>query len=252
MKPTAIKTFLFSLILALFYPSNMQAQNKTSPTEIIYVYDALCGWCYGFSPVMHKVYKKYNNGINFLVVSGGLVTGERIGPVDEVAPYIKTAYKTVEERTGVTFGEEFLRQLEKGEMVFTSLPAAVAMAVFKMYQPEKAIEYAEALQNAIYFEGMPPEPYEGYAQVASTFGLDADAFLRKMNMDMLQQQAYADFTIAYDMGVTGFPAVFLRSGKDTYQVAAGYTDYDTLVARIEEVLADIKTEAAPDSWYDEH
>jgi putative protein-disulfide isomerase len=88
--------------------------------------------------------------------------------------------------------------------------------------------------------------------VASTFGLDADAFLRKMNMDMLQQQAYADFTIAYDMGVTGFPAVFVRSGKDTYQVAAGYTDYDTLVARIEEVLADIKTEAAPDSWYDEH
>ncbi len=252
MKPGTILLLLLSLSLAVIHPSNMQAQNKKTPTEIIYVYDALCGWCYGFSPVMHKVYKKYNNGIDFIVVSGGLVTGERIGPVGEVAPYIKTAYKTVEERTGVTFGDEFLRQLEKGEMVFTSLPAAVAMAVFKMYQPDKAVDFAEALQNAIYFEGMPPEPYEGYAQVASTFGIDAAAFLKKMNMDMLQQQAYADFTIAYDMGVTGFPAVFVRNGKDTYQVAEGYVDYDTLVSRIEEVLTEIKSEAAPDTWYDEH
>jgi putative protein-disulfide isomerase len=231
--------------------AQMPASNTETP-QIIYVYDALCGWCYGFSSVMDQLYKKYNNGLDFEVISGGLVTDDRIGPIGEVAPYIQDAYKDVEETTGVTFGPEFLRKLEEGSMIFTSLPAAVAMTVFKMYQPEKSVEYASALQNAIYFEGMPPAPYDGYAILASTFGIDEDSFLKQMNNPMIQQEAYAEFTIAYDMGVTGFPAVFLRNGNDLYKVSAGYTDFSTISGKIDALLAKIKEQPAPERWYDEN
>jgi len=236
-----------SLVLTILFGmhiSSVQAQNMNQKNvKIVYVYDALCGWCYGFSPVMNKVYKKYNNSVDFEVVSGGLMRGEKMGPIGEVAPFIKDGYKQVEETTGVEFGTEFLRNFEEGSMMFTSLPAAVAMSVFKLYQPEKAIEYASAIQYAIYFEGMPPEPYDGYAAVASTFGIDAEGFLKQMNKDMLQQQAYADFTIAEDLGITGFPAVVIQDGTRLYKVSNGYTSYDDIVASIDRVLDYIKSEA---------
>lgn len=243
------------LVSTFFFSTQLKAQMPASTNEtpqIIYVYDALCGWCYGFSSVMDQVYAKYNNGVDFEVISGGLVTDDRIGPIGDVAPYIQDAYKDVEETTGVTFGPEFLRKLEEGTMMFTSLPAAVAMTVFKMYQPEKSVEYASAMQNAIYFEGMPPAPYDGYAILASTFGIDEEAFLKQMNNPMIQQEAYAEFTIAYDLGVTGFPAVFLRNGKDIYKVSAGYTDLNSITTRIDELLAKIKEQPAPQKWYDEN
>ena len=77
-------------------------------TKLIYVYDALCGWCFGFSPVMSTFAKKYQSEIEVQVVSGGMIRGDRIGPIGEVAPYIKEAYKTVEDSTGITFGKAFL------------------------------------------------------------------------------------------------------------------------------------------------
>jgi putative protein-disulfide isomerase len=59
--------------------------------KMLYFYDALCGWCYGFSPVMQKTAEVYQDQFEFQVVSGGMISGSRIGPIGTVAPYIKTA-----------------------------------------------------------------------------------------------------------------------------------------------------------------
>ena len=76
--------------------------------KLIYYFDALCGWCYGFSPVVSKLQETYKNKIDFEVISGGLFLGNRVGTVNDVAPYIKAgAYKSVESRTGVKFGKSF-------------------------------------------------------------------------------------------------------------------------------------------------
>jgi hypothetical protein len=33
--------------------------------KIIYCYDAYCGWCYGFSAVINKIWGKYKENIDF-------------------------------------------------------------------------------------------------------------------------------------------------------------------------------------------
>ena len=100
--------------------------------KLIYVYDALCGWCYGFSPVIDQFAKKYKNDLTFEVISGGMVTGGRIGSIGEVAGYISWAYKDVENATGIKFGNNFLNKtLKDGKAIFTSIPPAIAMSVFK-------------------------------------------------------------------------------------------------------------------------
>ena len=102
---------------------------------LLYVYDPLCGWCYGFSPVMQRLHETFHEQIQFEVLSGGMVLGDRAGPIGQVAPYISWAYKHVEERCGVKFGADFLEGvLKPGTAIFSSEKPCTALTVFKSYQ----------------------------------------------------------------------------------------------------------------------
>ncbi len=198
--------------------------------KIIYVYDALCGWCYGFSPVMSQFQEKYKNTMNFEVISGGMITDSRIGPIGEVASYINSAYKTVENTTGVKFGNAFLtKTLKNGTAIFTSVPPAIALSVFKREgQQKNHIQFAAELQKAIYYDGIEPNDLQAYGQVASTFGLDAEVFVEKMKEPIYQNYAEEDFRKSVALGVNGFPSVFIEENGMYTQIARGYVSWNTL------------------------
>lgn len=193
-------------------------------TNIIYVYDALCGWCYGFSPVMTAFAEKYADQVQIEVVSGGMITGERIGPIGEVAGYISQAYKDVEQRTGVTFGQGFLQDiLADGKAIFTSIPPAKALSIIKRDCPEISLPFSARLQKAIYYDGIRPKDHEAYGALAAEYGLDAAEFTRKMDEPETLQLAQTDFGRAAQFGVTGFPTVIVERGGQYYAIARGYT-----------------------------
>ena len=64
---------------------------------IIYCYDAYCGWCYGFSPVIRRLSHEYAHQLNFEVLSGGMILHEKPLAISVTARYIQNAYKKVEE-----------------------------------------------------------------------------------------------------------------------------------------------------------
>lgn len=197
--------------------------------SVIYVYDALCGWCYGFSPVMEQFYNKYRDSVTFEVLSGGMITGSRIGPIGEVAPYISWAYKEVEKATNVEFGSGFLdHTLKKGSAIFTSIPPAVALSVFKKIQPENSIAFAAALQKGIYFDGIEPENIDAYGKIAEGFGIDGAAFNILMNDSANIETAVGDFKKSRDLGSNGFPTVFVEVNGIYYKIASGYVPFNIL------------------------
>src|SRR6476469_261652 len=102
--------------------------------KFIYVYDALCGWCYGFSPVIKKVFEVYKDEADFEVISGGMVIGEREGfPDEQTSKYILGAIPRVEEMTGVKFSDGYKQKLADRTMYQSSLKPSVALAVYKTY-----------------------------------------------------------------------------------------------------------------------
>lgn len=197
--------------------------------KVVYVYDALCGWCYGFSPVMEQFYETYSEDLDVEVVSGGMITGQRIGPIGDVAPYIKKAYMDVENATGVKFGDGFLKNiLDKGETVFTSIPPAIALSVYKNIAPEHSVKFAAALQKGIYFDGIEPMDFGAYGTIASHFGLEADSFVAKLRDPFYLRKAEEDFRRSNHLGVTGFPTVFIENNAEFHRIATGYTPFDAL------------------------
>ena len=196
--------------------------DKQPAARLIYVYDALCGWCYGFSPVM-EAFAAAHPEVPVTVVSGGMMTGERLGPIGEVAPYIKTAYKDVEARTGVEFGKGFLEGiLEPGTEVLSSIPPAKALAVARVHVPERQLDFAAALQKAIYHTGMPTTSVEGYGDLAEEFGMDKQAFLAEMESSRTAQMIQEEFESVAAWGISGFPTLIMQVGEKMGIIARGF------------------------------
>lgn len=210
-------------------------QNKTKP-ELIYVYDALCGWCYGFSPVMTRLKDEIGDKIDFLVLSGGMIRGESTAPISSMYNYLKKAYKEVENLTGVKFGENFLNDvLEDGSAILNSEPPALALAAFRLEKKEMSVDFAAALQKAIYYDGMHADDMDGYSKIAETFGVDPGWFNEKINDPEVIKVVENEFKMVSGMGVEGFPTVLLRNGEDVEVVARGYKSFDTIFPLVKDM-----------------
>jgi putative protein-disulfide isomerase len=199
---------------------------------VFYLYDALCGWCYGFAPVMKEFYARHHATAEFVVVSGGMVRGERIGPIGEVAPYIAKAYTRVEETCGVTFGQDFLEGiLQTGTALFTSEPPAIALSIIKEREPEQSVAFAERIQYAVYYEGIEPADTTAYGVLAKDFGWEPAEFTALMHEALYQARAEEDFLLCHRFGVTGFPTVIVEEHGVYALVSQGYVPLSVLEER---------------------
>ena len=204
--------------------------------KIIYIYDALCGWCYGFSPVIQKLYDTYKDEIDFDVISGGMITGERVGPIGTVAPFITNAYKDVERVSGVKFGDTFINDiLKNGTAILTSEKPAYALSVFKTYHRDKAVPFSSTLQKAIYYDGIHTDDDNAYGKYAAQYGIDPAEFVAKMQEKQYQQMAQAEFEQTAMMGIRGFPAVIYGKHSHLFLISRGYTTYEEITGVITQV-----------------
>ncbi|MFN3196433.1 MAG: DsbA family protein [Chlorobiota bacterium] len=210
--------------------------DKQKPT-VLYVYDIMCGWCYGFSPVINKLYKEYNDSVDFETISGGMVTGDRVGPLStSMSSYIKDAYKTIESRMGVEFGESYINSLDNLEKIQTSIPGSKLMTAFKSFDTKKSVPFAHELQNAIFRYGANPDSLEEILNSCDTFGVDKEKLLIISKSDKVEPVMNHDFELSRRLGVTGFPTVFIILNDEIHQIARGATKYENIKQRLESVL----------------
>lgn len=218
-------------------------ENTMQPT-IYYCYDAYCGWCYGFSPVMKRLAETYRDKFAFDVLSGGMILPEKPQHFGSMATYIQGAYKRVEALTGIKFGEDFLWHVfnpDKTDWYPSSEMPAIALCIFKEYHPDKAVEIASDLQYALNYEGRDLTDKEAYRHLLPKYGVPEEEFYSKLKSEAYKEKAYYEFALVKQLRVTGYPCVLLQvSDAKFYLLSQGYTDYDTVNERIESVLVEIK------------
>lgn len=209
---------------------------------LIYCYDAYCGWCYGFSEVIKKVYSEYKDRLEFEVLSGGMVLPDEPVSIAATAKYIEGAYQRVEEMTGVKFGEDYLWHIkhpEQSDWFPHSEKPAIALCIFKEYFPSQQVSFAADLQYALHFEGRDLTDDEAYRLLLDKYQISHEEFYEKLHSEEYKDRAHHEFAMCRQLQVTGFPAVFVQiSDAKFYMVAQGYTPYDELSKRIENVLAE--------------
>jgi putative protein-disulfide isomerase len=207
---------------------------------LIYCYDAYCGWCYGFSPVLKKIEEKFKGTIDIEVLSGGMMIEENVAPIEKIAPFIQTAHTRVEELTGIKFGDDFLWHInnpDQSDWVMNSEKPAIALCIFKEYYPEKQLSFAGDLQYALNYEGRDLDDDEAYRHLLDKYGINPEAFYSKLHSEAYKEQAYYEFALCKQLQVTAFPAVLLQLSETKFHLLArGFTPYEAMEERMELVL----------------
>lgn len=215
---------------------------------VYYCYDAYCGWCYGFSPVIKRIAEEYSGLLSFEVLSGGMIPKEYERPVSSIAPYISKAYKQVEELTGIKFGEDYLWHIfnpDKSDWLQHSEKSAAALCIFKEYHPDKQVAFAADLQYALHFEGRDLTDDEAYRHLLAVYNIPADEFYQKLSSEEYKEKAHYEFALCKQLQATSFPQVLIQTtGNNFYLLAKGFTDYKTLKDRFEAVLKEIQFHSA--------
>jgi putative protein-disulfide isomerase len=211
---------------------------------LIYCYDAYCGWCYGFSSVIKKIIAEYADQFEIEVLSGGMMIGEGKMPIEKMGPYIQGAYHRVEELTGIRFGEDFLWHInnpDKSDWVMNSEKPAIALCILKELQPNKQVEFAADLQYALNYEGRDLDDDEAYRHLLKKYTIDPEDFYSKLKNKEYIESAHYEFALCKQLQVTGFPAVLLQlSDSKFHLLARGFTPYEEIKERIDNVLKEIK------------
>jgi len=210
---------------------------------LIYCYDAYCGWCFGFSPVIKKIAADYKDKLDIEVLSGGMMIGDGVIPIEKIGPYIASSYKRVEGLSGIKFGEDFLwhcNNPDKSDWVMNSEKPAIALCILKEYYPERQLEFATDLQYALNYEGRDLDDDEAYRHLLDKYNLQAEPFYTKLANEEYKEMAFYEFALMKQLQVTGYPTVFIQTAELKFNmVAQGYTDYDTLKQRIDNLLQDL-------------
>jgi putative protein-disulfide isomerase len=208
-------------------------------STVFYCYDAYCGWCYGFSPVIQKIAENYPS-ITIEVLSGGMVLPDKPVHISATAGFIQKAYPTVEEYTGIRFGEDYLWHINHPDLSDwypNSEKPAIALCIFKEYYPERQVAFASDLQYALHYEGRDLTDDEAYRHLLEKYSIQPEVFYTKLKTEEYKEQAHYEFQLCKQLQVTGFPCVFLQNSDTRFtMLAKGNTDYETLKSRLDKAL----------------
>lgn len=209
--------------------------------KIIYVFDAYCSWCYGMGPVMEEIADKYKGVLDFEVLSGGMIPEDTdVGVLAKKFNSPREVYGRMTQMTGQTISEDFIEMMETPEAyeyTFNSEYPARALVTLKHFTPDHEIQQAEAVQELMYSESQDLTKTESYKSVAEDFGVDWQAFVHYYESEESLQGAKYEFHLARQLEVTSYPAVLIQTDEQQfYLVARGYTPFETLNQRIQNVM----------------
>lgn len=203
--------------------------------KLIYVYDALCGWCYGFTPVIQELQKQLGDQTTFEILSGGMFLSANRRPASSMHAYISEAHKSVEDVTGVKFGPAFLEEYLKTDDVMDSEKPGIALTIFKEYQPHNAISFAHDIQVALNYNGQSLNDDNTYRGLLEKYQVPVNEFLEKLHDDAYRYDTIQEFNQVAQWGITGFPAAIFDDGKELFLIARGFTPLERLLEVIEKI-----------------
>jgi putative protein-disulfide isomerase len=210
---------------------------------LIYCYDAYCGWCYGFSPVLHSIAAEFGDQLDVEVLSGGMLLPEKPVHISAMASYIAKAYPNVEATTGIKFGQDFLWHIfnpEESDWYPHSEKSAIALIIFKEFYPDQALSFATDLQIALNKEGRDLTDDEAYRHLLGKYNIDEELFYQKLHEPAYKLLAHEEFDLVKRLQVQGYPAVFLQMPSGTFHLLAnGYTSKESLIPQLQSLLSQV-------------
>jgi putative protein-disulfide isomerase len=208
--------------------------------QIVYVFDAYCGWCYGFGPTVQQFWELNRGRIPFTAISGGLFLGERRLPLRTFG-HIEASNARISQLTGATFGEKYHALVRDGSLVLDSESAAAGFAALREQAPDRAIELTNAIQRAFFQRGSSLSDVETFNALAREFALDPDRMAKYFHGTDARPAAMQDFSLARALGANAFPALLVLTEHAVARLDGVGATADGLTRQLDRALEESTT-----------
>lgn len=211
--------------------------------HLVYVTDPMCSWCWGFAPVIDTLMAALDLPVR--VIAGGLAPGEagRVMSAD-MRSTIAHHWESVEKASGQPFDHAAF-EARADDWRYDTLHPNMALVAVRHLAPERALEALHRMQRAFYAEGRDVTDKAVLAEVLGDLVPDPVALATALADPALEAATYDEFRSARELGVQGFPTLFVRDGVDWALAARGWAPAETLLAGIRGWLAERDAEAEP-------
>lgn len=195
-------------------------------TQLIYILDPMCSWCWGFNPVMQKVLKQAQAaGVKVTLRVGGLRTGEQALLDESKRAYILQHWRTVSETTGQPF--DFEKALPGG-FLYNTEPACRALVVARQLDEARLFAFLDRLQQAFYQDALDITQPSTLRELAVQAGYDSEAFCDVFDAAETQAATQAEFAWVSNLAVRGFPTLLAQHQQQYALIINGYQSYTAL------------------------
>ena len=203
-------------------------------TEIIYVGDPMCSWCWGISPMLIQLRDHYQKEeIGYRIVVGGLRPGGGDVWDQKMKDFLKEHWGHVTEMSGQPFGYKLM---EKEEFNYDTEPSCRAVVAARLLVQAKEMEFFEAIQRKFYVESEDPTSPNFYASICDAFDVNYGEFLSRFESPAVRQETEKEFSLNRQWGVKGYPSVILMHQDQLFLLANGYATFDQMRERIQHIL----------------
>ncbi len=180
----------------------------SNPT-LHYVYDPLCGWCYGASPLVRAA----RAVLAVQAHGGGMMTGAQRRPVTpELRQFVMAHDQRIAKASGQPFGPAYFDGLlrDQGAVLDSAPPITAVLAADEL--AGAGLDMLARLQLAHYVEGRRIAEVAVLRELAADIGLDVQAFgSAYARLDGASTQLHIEQSRALlaRMGGHGFPSFAL-------------------------------------------
>ncbi|MEH2921618.1 DsbA family protein [Samsonia erythrinae] len=197
-----------------------------APVKLHYIYDPLCGWCYGAAPL--ALAAQTIEGLELVLHGGGMMTGSNSRTITpEWRDYVIPHDRRIAQMTGQTFGENYYQGLLRDTRVVldSAPPTAAVLAAEAM--DDKAMMMLHQIERAHYVDGLRIAEAAVLRQCAEAIGLDGEAFSSEfafIQVEALSKHIRASRELLAKVRGQGFPTFALEdvNGNLQHIPAANY------------------------------
>jgi putative protein-disulfide isomerase len=185
-------------------------------TNITYLFDPLCGWCYGAAGIIAEIAAHPN--LTVLPASTGLFSGAGARPMNaQFAAFAWSNDERIASLSGQRFSDDYRNNvLGKGGML-DSGPASLALTAIALTDPLRELDALKLIQEARYVSGRDVTDMREIREILESAGLGAgssrlvapDADLLSANRRRLETAR----VLMKEFRVEGVPVLIVDDGQ---------------------------------------
>ena len=212
----------------------------SSKVTLIYVYDPMCSWCWGFSPTWHSIREtlelRYTSDLlSIRYLAGGLAPDSREPMPVELAESIRGYWRTIEQTLGTPFNHDFWTNNVPRRSTHPACRAVIAARELSGTQKER--DMLGTIQQAYYLKAQNPSNLTTLVGCAEIIGLDRQAFERLVQSPECDALLQYEVRHARSIGAKSFPSLFIEHDEQIEPIALDYKDASVVIRSVEEAIS---------------